>query len=226
MKEMEQDDWKFVGLLGIQMSGLALAFAFHSFTSGFYKAPNGEIRIVWIALIVVLVGTITVFVLSDIGRMVFRHAQCGTNAVGRALGLCGDVFATPTEIKPSLFNLSRAARCFGLIDLLALAVIIRLTGGSERSLFTPFLFLVPAVIALLKICLWKEIVLGWGTLAAAVFVVHGISFTSLALVPGKEQFFTYCFLASTTLCAYLALSFYCFDRELQRRHAARELNRS
>jgi len=68
-------------------------------------------------------------------------------------------------------SLQYCLRIFAACDIIGLGVCISQTGGSEKSFFDPFLFIVPTIVVLVESCEWTEIIC-WVLFALLIFFIN------------------------------------------------------
>jgi len=156
-------DLKALGLSVLQLIGAFTAFLIHLISRWwFYKV---EEPMYW-ALLIGLAGLVCV------SAAVIIERPSTKNGVRLLLGaLVGQEIPGRDRKQTSRDDLLRILRIFAWSDLAVAGFCMMNTGDSEKSVFSPFLFIVVPMVVIINVMSWKEI----AVLAVASFTIYEIA---------------------------------------------------
>jgi len=153
-------DLKVLALCIIQFFGAMITFGMHAFSKllQFYTMQPSMYWLLFILLALLLSLSLYVGVRRPASKKFIR------NILRSLENTIPDCEVEKTTRK----NAARIVRLFAAADLLVVGISVINTGGSEISIFSPFLFIVVPMIVIIKITNWKEILV----FAIASFVIY------------------------------------------------------
>jgi hypothetical protein len=188
--------WQAVALAMLQIVGLLVCLALHIIGKWAYDLPSREFWIVFSLFAVLLTASLVVLLLCLPMRLLLR--QAAESLISNSLEEQSRGSNKPIPKAFACWPLERVIHILAIADFAAAAIVICVTGGSERSVFVPFLSMMVPMIALTRVVNHRHLI---------AYTIASLGIFSLGLSPSfreelkilKPQWHALMLFASTTV---------------------------
>jgi hypothetical protein len=175
----EDYELKLLGLCLIQLLGATIAFSLHLLSGSFLHAMASSMYVTMTLLLILVVIVSLIFFLCR----PFTHNLW--RSILRAFLRCP--IPAPVAKQATREVARRVLRTFAILDLVTATVCVINTGGSERSIYSPFLFIVVPMIVIVDVVDWREILI-YAVFAFGCYVLSQFSEIYLLIFPWAAEY--------------------------------------